>query len=158
MTPEKTIATNARRSGKPFPWYCPECGKKAVWRTTVPYTTEILHDGKLHTVSIPNLSVPRCEACGEMVFDIEVDQQKQIVMCAVLGLLTSDEIRANRGRLGVTPRELADHLGVAAATVTDWEEGLSIQSRAMDRFLRVYFQSPEGRAAVIEFAAAAPRG
>ncbi len=158
MTPEKSTATTARPSGKPFPWFCPECGKKAVWRATVSYTTEILHDGKLHTVSIPNLSVPRCEACGEMAFDIEVDQQKQLVLRELLGLLTPDEIRDRRERLRLGRDDLAEHLGIAAATVTDWEEGLSIPSRAMDRYLRVYFQSPEGRAAVIELAAAAPRG
>ncbi len=149
-------ACSQGKAGRPFPWFCPECGKKAVWRTTVPYTTRVRHDDELYAVDVPGLRVPRCEACGEVIFDIEADEQISQALRTQLGLLSPDDIRSGRERLALGRQDLAKHLGVAAATVSEWEEGLAIQSRAMDRFLRVYFQSPEGRAAVIELAAAAP--
>ena len=74
MMPEKAKTTEVSYSkAKPFPWRCPECGKKEVGPATVAHTSEIKHDGRLHTVEIPKLRVPRCAACGELVFDNDAD-------------------------------------------------------------------------------------
>jgi putative zinc finger/helix-turn-helix YgiT family protein len=142
--------------GKPFPWLCQECGQKAVWRITMPYATEVLHDDQLQRVDVPELRAPRCEACGEMIFDIEAGTQVSQALRELLGLLTPAEIRDHRNRLGISTHGLAEHLGISSETISFWEEGLRIQTRAMDRYLRVYFQSAEGRAAVVSFAAVPP--
>ena len=42
-------------------------------------------------------------------------------------------------------KELAEKLGVAAETISRWERGGLIQSRAMDNFLRVFFALLEVR-------------
>jgi DNA-binding transcriptional regulator YiaG len=58
-----------------------------------------------------------------------------------LGLLSAQQIRTNREQLGLTQRGLAEHLVVAVATISRWETGALTQSRAMDRYLRLYFGS-----------------
>jgi transcriptional regulator with XRE-family HTH domain len=62
-----------------------------------------------------------------------------------LGLLHPEEIKTNRESLGLKQRELAEHLGTAEETISRWENGLMIQSRAMDKLLRLYFYLPEAR-------------
>ncbi len=52
------------------------------------------------------------------------------------GLLTSDEIRGARKRLGMTQSEFADYVHVGVASVKRWESG-QIQDKAMDRLLRL---------------------
>ena len=59
MTPEKTKTTETPHSqGKPFPWRCPECGKKEVRPATVQHTSQIKHDGRLYTVEVPQAPRP----------------------------------------------------------------------------------------------------
>jgi putative zinc finger/helix-turn-helix YgiT family protein len=57
-------------------------------------------------------------------------------------LLTPEEIREGREKLGLTQKQFANLLGVGEATVSRWETGVQIQQRAMDRFLRVCLASP----------------
>lgn len=135
--------------GRPFPWRCPECGKKEARPATVAHTSQIKHDGRLYTVAVPQLRVPRCVACGELVFDNEADEQIARALREQLGLLPGDQIRKNREALGLSQRVLAEHLGVAAETISRWENGVLTQTRAMDRYLRVYFGVPAARAALL---------
>jgi transcriptional regulator with XRE-family HTH domain len=66
-------------------------------------------------------------------------------------LLTPDEIRDGREKLGLTQKQFANLLGVGEATVSRWETGAQIQQRAMDRFLRVCLASPAAVAAFAPF-------
>lgn len=109
------------------------------------YITCIKHDGASYQVEVDDLRAPRCAACGEIVITTDVDEQLRAALRAKIGLLTPDQIRENRVGLGKTQKELAAHLGAAEATVSRWETGGLIQSRAMDRLLRVYFAFPEVR-------------
>lgn len=146
MKPDVATRPNTVPSrSKPFPWRCPECGKKEVRAAQVAYTTEIKHEGRLYTVAIPELSVPRCGACGELVFDVRADEQIARALRNQLGLLSAEQIRTNREKLGLSQRQLAERLGVAIETISRWETGALTQSRAMDRYLRVYFGVPAVR-------------
>jgi len=150
MTPEETNTPETPRSeGKPFPWRCPECGKKEVRPATVRHTSQIKHDGRLYTVEVPSLLVPRCNGCGELVFDNVADEQIARALREQLGLLPGNQIRRNREQLGLSQRVLADHLGVATEPISRWETGALTQTRAMDRYLRVYFGVPAARAALV---------
>ena len=149
MKPDTTARSETvTSSGKPFPWRCPECGQREVRPATVAYTTEIQHDGRLYTVQIPDLRVPRCGVCGELVFDTRADEQIAQELRSQLGLLSASQIRANREELGLSQRQLAERLGVAVETISRWETGALTQSRAMDRYLRVYFGVPAVRVAL----------
>ena len=155
MTPENAQPAEANEPrDKPFPWRCPECHKREVRPATVPHTSQIKYEGRLHSVEIPQLRVPRCGACGELVFDNDADSQIASALRNKLALLLPEQILHNRKQLGLSQRELADHLGVATETISRWENGALIQSRAMDRYLRVYFGVPAARTALVEHALA----
>lgn len=62
-------------AGRPFPWFCPRCRKKEVRLATISYRTERLHEGRLVAVDIPQLEVPQCANCGELVFNYAADDQ-----------------------------------------------------------------------------------
>lgn len=76
-----------KRKAKPFPWRCPECLKVEVRPAVVPYNADVKHDGRTHAVEIPALSIPRCEACGELVFGNDTDEQISRALRDKLGLL-----------------------------------------------------------------------
>lgn len=150
MTPGRAKTTDKMEStGKPFPWRCPECGKKEVRPASVQHTSQIKHDGRLYTVEVPRLRVPQCSACDELVFDNDADEQVAQELRDQLGLLSGAQIRNNRDELGLSQREMAEHLGVAVETISRWENGALTQTRAMDRYLRVYFAVPAARAALV---------
>jgi transcriptional regulator with XRE-family HTH domain len=88
-----------------------------------------------------------------MIFDNDADSQIADALRGQLAFLTPAQIRDNRDQLGLSQRELAEHLGVAVETISRWENGVLIQSRAMDRYLRVYFGVPAARTALGEHAA-----
>jgi putative zinc finger/helix-turn-helix YgiT family protein len=124
---------------KPFPWKCPTCQERTMVRMTIPYSVECAHDGRTYTVSIPDLAVPRCPKCGDMIFDSPATTRIDDAFREMIGLLSPAQIRHNREALGLTQEQLAASLGIAAATISRWESGHQIQQRAMDRLLRLYF-------------------
>ena len=64
-----------RPSAGRVPWVCPVCRKKEVRQATIPYHAERLYSGQLIAVDIPNLEVPKCDNCGELVFNYRADEQ-----------------------------------------------------------------------------------
>ena len=66
---------SAQPGGRPFPWYCPRCRKKEVRPAMIAYHTERLYEGRLIGVTIPQLKVPKCGNCGELVFNYSADEQ-----------------------------------------------------------------------------------
>lgn len=89
----------------------------------------------------------RCTACGETYFSPQQAVDAQRRAAAVLrkeeGLLSPDEVRDIRARLGLTQAGLERLLGVGPKTVVRWERGTVFQSPAVDRLLRVMAQVPE---------------
>ena len=141
MSDKKTSAGRDR----PFPWRCVECRAKEVFPQPTDYTTVRKHDGREYTVHIPDLVIPTCRKCGEQLFTVGTDDRVVAALRAQVGLLTPEEIQARRGQLGMTQQELADQLGIAKETISRWETGGMIQSRAMDNLLRLFFESEEVR-------------
>lgn len=147
---------------KPFPWRCPACAKKAVQPAEVAYTARVKHDGRLYEVEVPALHCARCESCGELVLGADSDEQIVRALREELRLLQPDEIRSQREALGLTQKRLGERLGVAQETISRWESGLVIQSRASDNLMRLYFTQSGVRDALAErereLASAAPAG
>jgi hypothetical protein len=133
---------------RPFPWRCHHCGKDDVVMSTVNYETETRHDGRLHRLTVPNLHIPACRCCGEKVFTEDVDRQITNALRLHLGIFSPAEMRAALDRLRVSQKELADCLGLAEATPSRWLNEMQIQSKSMDRFLRIFFAFPAVRAAL----------
>ena len=134
---------------KPFPWRCPDCGLKEVRPVAVPYTAEVKHDGRVHTIEIDRLEIPTCQSCGERLFSKHVDEKISQALRSQLRLLSPDQIRTGLRKLDLSQKEVAARLGVAEATFSRWMTGSVIQSRASDNLLRVYFAFPEVRQALV---------
>jgi len=128
---------------RPFPWVCVECSAEAVFPTITDYTTTVKHDGRVYTIRIPDLAIPTCRNCGDQTFSVGDDDRITAALRAQVGLLTPQEICEHRGELAMSQQELAQQLGVAKETVSRWETGAMIQSRAMDNLLRLFFSSKE---------------
>jgi putative zinc finger/helix-turn-helix YgiT family protein len=108
----------------------------------VSYATTIEHDGRAYRVEVPALTVPQCGHCQASGIDAEADRQISAAFRHAARLLTPEEIREGREKLGMTQKQFASLLGVGEATVSRWETGAQIQQRAMDRFLRLCLASP----------------
>lgn len=133
------------RKIRPFPWKCGRCHQREIYPIEKEYTTEIMHDGRSYTVTLPSLRTFRCRNCGEEVLDTEASEQISQAFRRQAGLLTPEEIRQNRKKLGLTQEELAERLSVAEATLSRWENGWQIQQRCLDKLMRLYFELPEAR-------------
>jgi putative zinc finger/helix-turn-helix YgiT family protein len=130
---------------KPFPWKCRTCRKVAVAQVTIPYTTEVQHDGRTYSVQLPALEVLRCSECGAIVLDDAANARISEAFRYEAGLLTPAQIRQQREALGLTQKRLACLLDVSESTLSRWETGIQIQQRAMDKLLRAFFDLPEFR-------------
>jgi putative zinc finger/helix-turn-helix YgiT family protein len=131
---------------KPYPWKCGKCRQRAIKPATLKdYSTDLEHDGRKYHVSVANFEVARCENCGSMVFDDAANRRLSDALRSAAGLLFPAEIRTHREALKLTQKALANCLQIAEATLSRWETGAQIQQRAMDRFLRVFFESGEAR-------------
>jgi putative zinc finger/helix-turn-helix YgiT family protein len=145
MTHDPTANERRKRRDKPFPRLCPNCLKDEVYPETMPYSVEAKHDGRSYRIEVPELRIPKCKACGELIFTNSVDDQIIEALRSRVRILTPQQIKAGRKALGLKSKDLALRLGVAAATLSRWEKGAMIQSRAMDNLLRLYFAVPEAR-------------
>ncbi len=148
MMPDTSTSKARKKRDRPFPWPCGNCLQHEVYLETMPYAIDVKHDGQSYHLEIPELRIPKCKACGELAFSNSVDDQILQALRVRVGLLTPEQIRGGRKSLGLKAKELAARLGVASETISRWERGGLIQSRAMDNFLRVFFAVPEVRAAL----------
>ncbi len=144
MTSDQNNVRSGER-GKRYPLRCIECGKKEVRPASVDRQVQRNHDGRLYDLTVRDLPVTRCDACGAIFFTEESDDRITAALREHLGLLTPDQIRANLDALHLSQREAAGRLGVAPETLCRWLSGAIIQSRAMDNLLRVFFACPEVR-------------
>ncbi|MGO9598691.1 MAG: helix-turn-helix domain-containing protein [Isosphaeraceae bacterium] len=125
---------------------CISCRERAVAPTVLPtYTTELEHDGRSYTVSVKDLPVLQCENCKAIVLGDDANTAISAALRREAGLLSPEEIRANRERLGLSQKQLAQYLRISESTLSRWSTGAQIQQRAMDALLRVFFLSAEAR-------------
>jgi putative zinc finger/helix-turn-helix YgiT family protein len=136
----RAVKTSSRKPAvKPYPWKCGRCGARSVVPAIVSYTSQIEHDGRAYSVTVPDLEIPRCSKCAAMVRDDAANRRISLTLRRQLGLLTPEQIRQNRESLGLTQKQLASRLGIAEATLSRWETGGQIQQRSMDKLMRLFF-------------------
>lgn len=124
---------------------CHGCGKSFERRFAPPRLETMKYDGARHQVLIEGVPQWQCGSCGVTVTDDDSDTVVQDCLRRHIGLLTTDEIRDARTMLGLTQSELAELIGCAAESLSRWENGAILQSRAYDRLLRLFFHLPVAR-------------
>ena len=130
---------------EPFPWRCHNCREMSVVPQRIDYQDTVRYDDRMVSYLARDIEIPICRNCGEKVFTENVDAQLCDALRRHLQLLTPAQIREAISRLGLSRKEVADRLGVSEDLLWRWENGFSIQSRAMDNLLRLFFQIPEVR-------------
>jgi putative zinc finger/helix-turn-helix YgiT family protein len=84
-----------------------------------------------------------CERCGLEIGTIEQTAKVQNAITEAyrkkVGLLTGQEIREHRKKLGLSQNDLASKAGVGLASIKRWENGV-IQTRSMNCALKSAFQ------------------
>ena len=131
---------------KTLPRRCMHCRERAVSPTTVhSYPVEMEHDGRKYSFAVTDLQVLQCQNCQAIILNDSANDRIFDALRVAAGLLTPTEIRQKRNALGYNQQEPADYLNISMFTLSRWETGAQIQQRAMDKFLRVFFQSAEAR-------------
>jgi len=115
---------------------CPVCAASDITRTLLDHESEY-GTGSARAMIDTRLPVSECRTCGFTFLDHEAEQVKQDALCRHFGVLCPDEIKAIRNRCRMTPAEFANATKLSEASLHRWEEGLSIQTRANDRYLRL---------------------
>lgn len=140
-------ADESRPKSRSFsrPPKCPSCGKRALKDGVADYSTKAKYDGRLYDLHLEKLPALVCSECSEHVFGVDADERIQDALREKVGVLSPKEIRDERTRLGLTQSALAEALGIAETSVSRWESRAVIQSKSMDRFLRVLFRFQEVR-------------
>ena len=97
-------------------------------------------------VAVPDASHLRCPKCGEVV--LRFDEVRHLNQTALdiyrrkYGLLSLDEIRSLRERLGLSQVEFGRLLRLGSNTISRWESGRNVQTAAMDMLLRLIRDLP----------------
>lgn len=102
---------------------------------------------KKHECKIPDYRIFRCDKCAEEFVSPKSLKESEKMLTdfrrKIDGLLTSDEIKAIRKKLGKTQKELAEMLDVGEKTFARYENGQVTQGRPMDFILRALDVHPD---------------
>jgi putative zinc finger/helix-turn-helix YgiT family protein len=97
-------------------------------------------------IPVPSAVHLRCPKCGEIVLRFHDAKRLHEDAIAIYRkkhrLLSADEIRAIRGRFGLTQAQLGRLLRLGANTVSRWESARNVQTSAMDMLLRLIRDLP----------------
>lgn len=115
---------------------CPLCGKDGITTAWSPLAFNYGTGGATVELKV-EVPVHRCEACEFEYLDDEAEHQKQNAICRHLGVLTPTELRRIRKEYGMTRSQFAQLTRLGEASLYRWENGLSIQTHANDRYLRL---------------------
>jgi HTH-type transcriptional regulator/antitoxin MqsA len=122
---------------------CPSCGHQPLVAQRIRDEFEYGPDDERITVVAEGVPVLTCPACGETLYGPEAAAVRHQAICRALDLLSPPEIKALRERLGPDQEDFARLTGIGVATLSRWERGRLLQTRAMDRYLRLLDALPQ---------------
>ncbi len=125
--------------------HCHRCKGDVVLRHASPSIWEIKYDGAMRQVPVDQMPEWHCAACDVSTLHDDSDEILQDALRKHIRLLRPAELRTARESLGLKQKELADLTGCASESLSRWETGAVLQSRAYDRLLRLFFHLPEAR-------------
>ena len=121
---------------------CIKCGDAKLKKQKARVRGEI--KGEIFVVSMLALL---CSSCGSASVDgNDMPEYMRLVADAYRakhGLLTSEEIRKRRQRLGMSQAEFAEYFGFSVRTLQEWEQGRSVPRGVARNFLILLQREPE---------------
>lgn len=124
---------------------CPNCRERRVAEIRERYDVTVEHDGRHYEISIPDLTLLKCEACGNRVLPDAADDLVSDAIRDAAGLLSPLEMTSKRLGLNLSQKDLADLINIPEPIYARWESGGLIQQRHSDLLLRSLFAVPELR-------------
>jgi putative zinc finger/helix-turn-helix YgiT family protein len=122
---------------------CANCDSQKVRKVRRKFATEY----NQMPISIKNVEMYECSACGERFFTPEQARAVSIAtknqVRQAQGLLSAAEIVEIRRRLDLSQTDLEELFGLGPKVVTRWETGRVVQSKAADVALRLLAMDPE---------------
>ena len=115
---------------------CPMCGDENVSTSLSHHAFDYGSEGASVELQV-RVPVHRCGACQFEYLDDTAERLKHNAVCDHLGVLSPDRIRCIREKHGMTRAAFARITGLGEASLNRWENGLSIQTCANDRYLRL---------------------
>lgn len=131
---------------------CHQCGIAMVHRIAPAHRVKMRYEGSPHDVFVDDMPEWHCAACDVSVTDGDSDKSLQDALRKHIGLLSPQQIKAGLRELRISQDKFAERLGCAAESVSRWLNGVVLQSRTYDRFMRIYFHFPEVRGMLENFA------
>lgn len=128
---------------------CPMCGYRPLQGKFVRDEFDYGPEENRVRVVAEDVPVMACSQCGETLHGPDAARVWHLAICRTLELLTPEQIKAVREGLGKSPAAFARLTGIAEKTLSRWEAGRLLPTRALDRFLRL-LQSVPGAVAVLE--------
>lgn len=127
---------------------CTACGNRNLVRRKGTFHFEVRSRGanadvRKSYVDVKNAVWDECEVCGEQLLSRELDKTLENWQYAREGLLTPDDIRNIRLRHKLTQKRISEIIGVGEKSYTRWENGMSMQNKAMDNLIRIFDKSPK---------------
>ena len=123
---------------------CFECGApvRTEWRNHT-FTYGADESAIQLTVNVP---IETCGECGSGFLGHEAERLMHEAVCIHHGVLTPREVRTVRERHGLSRAAFAEISGLGEATLHRWENGIHLQNRANDRYLRLLASADNLRA------------
>lgn len=115
---------------------CPQCGAKTVTTTVCSHTFPVGSGEDAIDIEV-QLPARQCQSCDFGFLDAEAEEIKHNAVCQHLGVLTPSEIRGIRESYSMSRSAFARLTGFGEATLGRWENGITVQNLANDRFLRL---------------------
>ena len=115
---------------------CPMCGGGDI-ATTWNDHTFTYGSGRFAADLTVHLPVRYCEICDFSHLDDDAEVIKHEAICQHLGVLPPTAIRNIRQTHRMARTKFSEITGLGEASLNRWENGLSIQSHANDRYLRL---------------------
>ena len=115
---------------------CPLCGDDRI-TTHIHHHTFNYGSGESAVGLTVDLPVRRCASCDCEYLDEVAEDLKHEAICQHFGVLSPGEIRRVREHHHMTRARFAEVTGIGEASLNRWENGLTIQTYAYDKFLRL---------------------
>jgi len=120
---------------------CPLCGKESLLHKSGEYLIRHPRSNAI-VAQIPDLEWEECSECGEHFLDDKAMSKVEEGKYCSRGLLLPRELKAIRESFGLTQLQMAKVLNVGEKTYCRWENGLSMQTKALDGLVRLMARNP----------------
>lgn len=115
---------------------CPLCGGNEVTTSTKSHTLTYGSEESAIDLTV-DVPVRHCVPCDFEYLDEVAEDLKHEAICKHFGVLSPGEIRRIREHHGMSRARFAEVTGIGEASLNRWENGLTIQTHAYDKFLRL---------------------